>query len=168
MATGTALLGGINANVNFILKSYFKKSPILQVFLFWAVGTKNNDSCVLLLMVQHSAHPLRVWFDPLLKPEQTLQATWLYTSSCSRCQSSQAGNARCSDFSEELKIETRWDVDGVHSQGRRVKGEQNGKHVLVVQQQLLRVIPILKLCLDRAYEAHCYSFFKLIQGSIKV
>lgn len=52
-----------------------------------------------------------------------------------------------SDFVEELQTETGRDVDGVHGQRGRVEGEQDGEHVLVVQQQLLGIAPLLELCL---------------------
>lgn len=135
---GTALLGGIDANVNlFILKSYFKKSPTLQVCLFWAVGTKNNDSWVLLLYSSAlgTSSPRLIWsgFKDWTDPWNHFTVYFLLSLPIQPR----------SDFSEKLQVETRWDVDGVHSQSRRIKGEQNGEHVLVVQQQVLRVIPTL-------------------------
>lgn len=107
-----------------------KKSSIFQVFLFWAVGTKYNDRCVLSCIV-HSAQALKLW-STFVDFNRFLNS--LYCPMYFLC--ALAGNRALacvfSDFVEELQIETCWDVDWVHGQRRWIKWEQNRKHVLEV------------------------------------
>lgn len=133
MATGNAWwLTDCDVDL-FSLKSSLKKTSIFQVFLFWAASVK-YQRWVLFCLVPDSPTLLYLF----CQTSKILEVTWVHEFPfCPHWKHTS------SDFIEKLQIETRRDVDGVHGQRGWVKWKQNRKHVFGVQQQQLRVIPLL-------------------------
>ena len=127
MAMGTAWWLWIMIWICLDRNHTLKKSSIFQVFLFWAVGTKYNDRCVLFCIV-HSVQALNLWsvyfygFNRLLHSLYSpiyflLALTGNWVLACAFL-----------ELFEELQIQTCWDVDWVHGRTRWIKWEQNRNH----------------------------------------
>lgn len=99
------------------------------MFLFWAVGTKNNYRYVLLRRVQYSAQAVSDLIH-FYRFNRLLHSLYSTLPSCSHWKWSHRWDCTLSDLIEELQIEIGRDVDGVPGQQGWVKWKQNRKHVL--------------------------------------